>query len=172
LDGKPLALRGLTPTGCRRQAESVVYRFAAGDKDVEVVYELKAGGAWNLGDKVILPIKGPQAMVLGLFPAGDVPRPVLLGAHGEAALDGDRMVLRHVQGPRGTTADLTVLLPAGRKTARVEINGRERPLPADLQGPAQRPAAGSSEVPGRVEAGLHPLPWWMLCRRAIVRVGT
>jgi hypothetical protein len=87
-----------------------------------------AGGAWNLGDKVILPIKGPQAMVLGLVPAGDVPRPVLLGAQGEAALDGDRIVLRHVQGPRGTTADLTVLLLAGRKTARVEINGREHPF--------------------------------------------
>ncbi|MGA2033693.1 MAG: hypothetical protein ABSG68_15680 [Thermoguttaceae bacterium] len=43
LDGKPLALRGLKPTGCRRQAESVVYRFAAGDKEVEVIYELKAG---------------------------------------------------------------------------------------------------------------------------------
>ena len=84
-----------------------------------------AGGAWNLGDKVRLPIKGPQAMVLELVPAGDVPRPVLLGAHGEAALDGDRMLLRGVQGPAGATADLAVLLPAGRKAARVEINGRE-----------------------------------------------
>ena len=37
-------------------------------------------GPWRRGDKVSLPIKGPEALVLELVPAGEVQRPLLLGA--------------------------------------------------------------------------------------------
>jgi hypothetical protein len=45
-------------------------------------------GLWRRGDKVVLPIKGPEALVLELVPANDIKRPALLGAAGTVVLTG------------------------------------------------------------------------------------
>jgi len=82
-------------------------------------------GLWHLGDKVGLAIKGPEALVLEVVPAGAIQRPALLHATGKAALDGERLVLSDVQGEFGTTSELAVLLPAGQKVSKLSINGRE-----------------------------------------------
>jgi hypothetical protein len=81
-------------------------------------------GAWRLGDRVTLPIKGPEAVVLEIVPAADLKRPALLGAHGQATLQSDGLTLTGVEGEIGQTAELTVLLPPGRKVAKVTVNGR------------------------------------------------
>jgi hypothetical protein len=81
-------------------------------------------GVWHRGDKVSLPIKGPEALVLELVPAAEVTRPVLLGANGDAAMEGNQLVLRNVQGESGQTLDLVALLPAGQKAVGARINGR------------------------------------------------
>ncbi len=84
-------------------------------------------GLWRLGDKASLAIKGPEALVLEVVPAGAIQRPALLHATGKAALDGERLVLTDVQGEIGTTTDLAVLLPAGQKVSQLSVNGREYP---------------------------------------------
>ena len=58
-------------------------------------------GPWRRGDKVSLPIKGPQAMVLEVVPAAAVQLPALLGAAGQAALDGESLTLTGVEGDDG-----------------------------------------------------------------------
>ena len=80
-------------------------------------------GWWKLGDKVSLPIKGPEALVLELVPAGTVKRPALLGATGTAAFDAGQLTLTNVAGPIGHSLDLGVLLPAGQAVAKVTVNG-------------------------------------------------
>jgi hypothetical protein len=82
-------------------------------------------GAWNRGDKVSLPIKGPQAFVLELLPASEVQRPALLGARGTAQIDGGNLVLQGVEGEPGKSAALAVLLLPGQKPTKVTVNGRE-----------------------------------------------
>ena len=82
-------------------------------------------GPWRFGDRVTLPIKGPEALVLEVVPASEVPRPVLLGARGTARLQGDGLVLESVEGETGRTLDLTVLLPSDRKLVKVGVNGSE-----------------------------------------------
>jgi hypothetical protein len=82
-------------------------------------------GLWHLGDKVSLAIKGPEARVLEVVPAAKVDRPALLQATGKATLDGDSLVLTDVLGETGRPTELAVLLPAGRKVAKVTVNGRD-----------------------------------------------
>ena len=84
-------------------------------------------GVWKLGDKVSLPIKGPEALVLELVPAGTIKRPALLGATGTAAFEAGQLTLTNVAGPVGHTLDLAVLLPAGQTAAKVTVNGRAIP---------------------------------------------
>jgi hypothetical protein len=79
---------------------------------------------WHYGDKVSLPIKGPEALVLEVVPAAKVRRPLLLGAIGSARLEGGRLMLSGVQGEAGRTAELTALLPTSEKPAAVMINDR------------------------------------------------
>ncbi len=81
-------------------------------------------GLWHRGDKVSLPIKGPEALVVGVMPAESLERPVLLNAIGKAVLSGDSLVLSGVEGEVGTTAELAVLLPPDRKVAQVSVNGQ------------------------------------------------
>ena len=90
-------------------------------------------GLWRLGDRASLPIKGPEALVLEVIPADSVARPLLLGATGEARLDGQSLVLSNVTGAAGCVESLSVLLPPGRKPATVSVNGR-RSLPFLRQG--------------------------------------
>ena len=85
-----------------------------------------AAGAWNLGDRVELPIKGPQAMVLEVVPAAHLQLPALLNATGQARLDGDRLDLTDVAGQAGTKANLAVLLPKGATVKSVRLNGADR----------------------------------------------
>ncbi|MHB0956697.1 MAG: hypothetical protein ACYC0X_09165 [Pirellulaceae bacterium] len=83
-----------------------------------------SGGTWNRGDKVSLPIKGPQAMVLELVPAGSLVLPALLNAEGKATLQGTSLALSDVKGEIGTTMELLVLLPEGGQVDNVVVNGR------------------------------------------------
>ncbi len=83
------------------------------------------GGLWHLGDKVSLPIKGPEALVLEVVPANSIKRPALLQANGKASLDGERLLLTGVTGEAGRLTELAVLLPAGQKVSKVSVNGRE-----------------------------------------------
>jgi hypothetical protein len=84
-------------------------------------------GLWKLGDKVSLPIKGPEALVLELVPAGTIKRPALLGATGTAAFDAGQLTLTNVAGPVGHSLDLGVLLPAGQTATKVTVNGSAVP---------------------------------------------
>ncbi|MCF7674067.1 MAG: hypothetical protein K9N23_01770 [Akkermansiaceae bacterium] len=88
----------------------------------------KAGkGLWQRGDKVSLPLKGPEALVLELVPASAVKRPALLGATGTVELVGDQLKLTNVSGPVGREVELGVLLPEGKTVAKSTVNGSERP---------------------------------------------
>jgi len=87
----------------------------------------KPGGPlWDGGDRVRLPVKGPQAVVLELVPAAELTRPVLFGAVGKARMEGETLVLDDVAGETGTRADLAVLLPAGAAPGKVRLNGADR----------------------------------------------
>jgi hypothetical protein len=81
-------------------------------------------GPWRRGDQVSLPIKGPEAMVLEVVPDSAVQLPALLGAAGQAALDGESLTLTGIEGDVGTTVALTVLLPSGQKVTSLRVNGR------------------------------------------------
>jgi hypothetical protein len=81
-------------------------------------------GVWKLGDKVSLPIKGPEALVVEVVPASKVKRPALLNARGQAVLKGDHLHLTDVEGEAGKAVELAVLLPSKRKIAQVSVNGR------------------------------------------------
>lgn len=84
-------------------------------------------GVWQRGDRVNLPIKGPEALVLELVPAAAVKRPALLGATGTAELTGDQLTLSQVCGPVGHELDLSVLLPERSAVAKVTVNGYVMP---------------------------------------------
>ena len=81
-------------------------------------------GPWRRGDIVSLPIKGPQAVVLEVVPAATLQLPVVLGATGQAALNGQILTLSSLESEMGTTAALSVLLPPGKKVATLSLNGR------------------------------------------------
>ena len=81
-------------------------------------------GLWRRGDKVSLPIKGPQAVVVEVVPAASLERPALLNAVGKAVLSGDDLALSGVEGEMGKTSELAVLLPPDRQVAQVSVNGR------------------------------------------------
>ena len=87
-------------------------------------------GVWRSGDTVSLPIKGPAALVVEVFPAAEVRRPVLLNATGKAALKGDTVALTDVEGEMGSTVELAALLPAKRRVSTFTVNGREFVLSA------------------------------------------
>lgn len=79
---------------------------------------------WDHGDAVRLPLAGTEALVLEVSPAPvGVERPLLLGAVGSAALDGESLELTGVRGEIGTERGLAVLLPEGRRAASVTANG-------------------------------------------------
>jgi len=82
-------------------------------------------GTWRYGDKVSLAIKGPAARVVEIVPAAAVNRPAVLNAPGTAALEGDRLALRGVEGEAGKAVELIVLLPPNRTLAKVTVNGRD-----------------------------------------------
>jgi hypothetical protein len=81
-------------------------------------------GLWLRGDKVVLPIKGPEALVLELVPANDIKRPALLGAAGTVELAGNQLSLTNVSGPVGHSCELTVLMPPGQAVSKLVVNGK------------------------------------------------
>ncbi|HNQ88819.1 MAG TPA: hypothetical protein PKM73_09415 [Verrucomicrobiota bacterium] len=80
-------------------------------------------GVWPRGSTVRLPIKGPEALVLEVVPAGRIRRPTLLNAAGSARLRGGTLDLESVEGPCGASVQLTVLLPSKRPIQQVRVNG-------------------------------------------------
>jgi hypothetical protein len=82
-------------------------------------------GLWHRGDRVSLPIKGPEALVVEVVPAESIARPALLNASGKAVLKDDSLVLSCVGGEMGATIELAVLLPSARKVSKVSVNGRD-----------------------------------------------
>ncbi len=82
-------------------------------------------GLWRRGDRVRLPIKGPEALVVEVVPADAVARPALINARGRAVLNGDRLELVNVEGQMGYTHELVVLLPTRGTVSRVVLNGRK-----------------------------------------------
>ncbi|MGA2259375.1 MAG: hypothetical protein ABSG53_32270, partial [Thermoguttaceae bacterium] len=81
-------------------------------------------GLWHRGDKVSLPIKGPQALVVEVVPATSLELPAMLNAGGKAVLSGDDLLLSGVEGEMGKTSEVAVLLPPDRQVAQVSVNGR------------------------------------------------
>jgi len=80
-------------------------------------------GAWQRGDTVEIPIKGPDARVFEIVPSNKIPLPALLGVTGTAAVSGGELVLTKVSGPAGQALDLGVLLPQGLTITRTTVNG-------------------------------------------------
>ena len=84
---------------------------------------------WNSGDRLGLPLPATEALVLEISPApARVEEPLLLGAVGKAALDGNRLALTGVAGEPGTERTLTVVLPANRKVNTFTVNGTATPF--------------------------------------------
>ena len=83
------------------------------------------GGAfWKRGDKVPLPLAGAEALVLEVSPAPTrVEQPLLLGAVGNAKLNGGKLQLTGVRGEVGLERQLSVVLPEGQKVSAVTMNG-------------------------------------------------
>jgi hypothetical protein len=81
-------------------------------------------GPWNYGDRVKLAIKGPEAMVLRIEPAGSLAKPMLFGAAGEVSIKGGRLELAKVTGEPGAALSLTVLTPKGKAVSGVSVNGK------------------------------------------------
>jgi hypothetical protein len=81
-------------------------------------------GVWRRGDRVSLPIKGPEALVLELVPAARIARPAVLGATGTVGLADGQLTLADVSAPAGQMLELTVLLPEGQPVAKIVVNGQ------------------------------------------------
>jgi hypothetical protein len=93
------------------------------------------GDLWRFGNKVSLAIKGPEALVLEVVPVDAVEPPILLGATGKVALDGNRVVVTEVRGEKGATTELALWLPGSPNVAKVSVNGRDLPaLPPNARG--------------------------------------
>ena len=79
---------------------------------------------WSSGDQASLSLPATDALVLEINPAPDrIDQPVLLGATGQAVLDGSQLALRDVLGVAGTERVLAVAMPAGRQVSEVTVNG-------------------------------------------------
>ena len=81
-------------------------------------------GTWKLGDQVVLPVSGNQAMVLEIKPAASViARPLLFNVRGTVVSAGDRLVLSDVEGEMGTERDFAVRIPGKTRISSVTVNG-------------------------------------------------
>ncbi len=79
---------------------------------------------WTQGDRVSLPMSGAEALVLEVGPAPvRVEQPILLGAVGQARLEGSKLTLAGVMGEPGTERSLSVVLPPGQRISVVAVNG-------------------------------------------------
>jgi hypothetical protein len=83
-----------------------------------------SGAFWNLGDKVELNMPGVEALGLEVTPAPErLDQPMLLGAVGKAALNGNRLEMTGVLGEAGTEREIRVALPDGPTVSSATVNG-------------------------------------------------
>jgi hypothetical protein len=79
---------------------------------------------WNRGEKVHLLMAGADAVVLEVAPAPEsIQQPLLAGAVGQAALNGERLDLTGVRGEMGTEQELVIALPANASVNALNVNG-------------------------------------------------
>lgn len=117
-------------------------------------------GFWPSGSKFTQDVPGRQAVVLEIFQAPDrIEQPVLFNALGDIALRGIRVSLTAVKGEPGTTRELAVMLPAGKRADELTVNGvgypftRENKILKTRVRFAGGRAFGRSQAVGEVPAG-------------------
>jgi hypothetical protein len=85
-----------------------------------------AGGLWKTGERVVLPLRGNEALVLSIWPHGAAaPRPLLFNVHGMAEITGRRLAISQVEGEIGAAQEIGVLLPGDMKINALTINGTD-----------------------------------------------
>lgn len=81
---------------------------------------------WRRGDSVSIPMDGASALVLQIEPAQKtIELPMIFNVLGRAELLGEKLTLTGVRGEPGTSEDVTVLLPEGKKVSKVSVNGED-----------------------------------------------
>ena len=86
-------------------------------------------GFWEMGDKVVYPMRATESVVLEIAPAPEaVKEPLLFGATGLAVLKGDRLdrnrlIVEGIRGEPGTERDILVVLPPRSIVADLNVNG-------------------------------------------------
>ncbi len=79
---------------------------------------------WSRGDKLSIQLPATEAWVLEVSPAPQrVDAPILLGAVGRVAVNGNRLVLDGVLGEPGSERALAVVLPEGLQAGELSVNG-------------------------------------------------
>ena len=79
---------------------------------------------WRRGDTLTVTLDGASALVLEVLASPRaIVAPQLFGALGSARMNGRTLVLDSVSGEAGTTAQLTVALPARSGVTNVTVNG-------------------------------------------------
>jgi hypothetical protein len=83
-----------------------------------------SGGFWKMGERVVLSLRGNEALVLAIRPSdAAASRPVLFNVCGMAAVTGRKLELSQVEGEIGTAPEIQVLLPGNMRINALTING-------------------------------------------------
>lgn len=86
-------------------------------------------GFWAMGSEFSLPLQGRGVRVLEIFAAPEkLEQPALFNAVGDVAIVGNRLSLTSVNGEPGTSRDLVIMLPRGRKVGQATVNGVAYPF--------------------------------------------
>ncbi len=84
-------------------------------------------GWFARGERVSIPLKGPQALVLEILPERSVRLPALLGVPGRAALSDETLSIEGARGEPGSVAEVAAILPPGSSVRSLRINGKAWP---------------------------------------------
>jgi len=85
-----------------------------------------SGGFWKMGERVVLSLRGNEALVLAIRPSdAAASRPVLFNVCGMAAVTGRKLELSQVEGEIGTAPEIQVLLPGNIRINALTINGTD-----------------------------------------------
>jgi len=82
-------------------------------------------GVFHYGNRCSFPMDGTAAWVLEVQPAQENGTPLLFNVRGDATLDGPVLRLTNIRGEVGTTVDLQVMLPRGKRIRRLTVNGQD-----------------------------------------------
>ncbi len=86
-------------------------------------------GVWKMGDRVVLPVSGNEAVILAVRPAGAYgPGPLLFNVRGGAKLVGRTLALSGIEGEIGSERQVAVRLPAGQRIDALAVNGTALPF--------------------------------------------